>query len=165
MKLTITEILQVVKDLQEAKPNKHLVGKVELKIGDLKKCRNCGEVLDVVAYNGIMDYDTNVSPECECSGRDKNEEWWKPCKDESNCDFHKDLDVDRIQAEHDDYKRRDEAIQAIFLNAPPKNDGLLELDRIAFMFGHLYNSSINDSRAFVFDAVIKYCAINGLITK
>lgn len=163
--LTMTELLQVVKDLQEARQNKNLVGNVELKIGEMKICDDCHKIKDVVAYNGICDYDTNWGVECECSTRDKDVEWWKPCKENDDCDFHKDLDVEEIQKEQDDYKKRDKTVEAIFLNAPPKNDSILELDRIAYMFGHLYNCSTNDSRAFVFDNVMRYCAKNGLITK
>lgn len=155
---TIDEIIQNVNDLKEGKDNKYLIGKVELKVGDIKKCEQCGRVTDVVKYNGLMDYCKNFSTMCVCRKKENDKDWFEECDD----DF---IDKDELRKEKKDFRKRDEIIELIFDRYPPKNDGILELDRMAYMFGELYHGSINDSRAFVFDDFMRYCAENNILTK
>lgn len=168
---TLDETILIVKDLISGKNNKYLHGKVDLKIGDYKKCDDCGNITNVVAYNGLFEYDANCSTLCECSSYAKHDDWYEPCgtstcNDVLKCDFHKGIDTKKERTEHEDFTKRRSIVKSIFNAFPPKNDGILELDRMAYMFGAIYGEgSINDNRSWVFDDFMLYCARNNIIQK
>ncbi len=170
VKHTVDEAIDIVKCLQEGKNNKYLISDVDLKIGDFKKCEECGNITDVVIYNGLMDYDANCSTECGCSRECRDTRWWRSdCKDDK-CGFHGELDIPKLEREQDDYEARDKILNEIFEKCPPVNDSVIELDKIAFLFGEtkkmkdsVGNGSTVDIRSYVFGRFITYCAKHDLI--
>lgn len=168
--LELEELVEEIKCLQEGRDYEHVIGKVDLKIGDVKKCRDCGEITDLVSYDGLFDHDSNYSTECECSRikRMGEKPWYEPCDDDDDddCDFHKDLDVVKLRKEDEVYRKVDEINKIIFDRLPPVNDGILEFDRMVHMFKELFvNCNTPDAMLYVHTPFQLYCARNGLITK
>ncbi len=164
IELTLNDMVYIVKCLKEGKDHPHLIGHVNLKIGKTKRCDRCGKITDVVTYNGIFNYDSDCSTECECSKID-NDDVIESCKDK-DCKFHNTVPIEQLKKEHFDSKARQIEINNILNYFPPRGDGILELDKIAYVF---YNTTklpvtINDARAFVFDDFMLYCARNDLIS-
>lgn len=165
---TIEDVIEITEDLKNGRNNKFLVGSVDLKIGDLKKCGKCGNITDVVEYNGCLSYEKNVSTQCECD-RDSYEKWFEPCgidkcNEKKRCGFHKRINIEKERKEYEEFKKKRDIIKTIFEKCPPVNDGVMELDRIAYMFGHLCDGlSINDSRSYIFSDFMLYCARKGIL--
>lgn len=163
--LTIDEAVEVAKCLKEGRDHKYLEGHVDLPIGHEKKCKKCGRLTDVVEYNSCLGYSENYSTMCSCEEKPYPEDWFEPC-DDKDCEFHKNVDTEKFRKEKDDYKVRDDIIEQIFEKYPPENDGILELDRIAYIFNTVYGKeSTNGSRAYVFDSFMIYCAEKGMLRK
>ncbi len=163
---TIEEAIETTKCLQEGKNHKLIIGDVDLKIGDVKKCKQCGYVTDVVDYNGCMAADANFSIMCpKCDTKEEYDDWFEHCGADK-CEMHDDLDIQKLRAEHNDFKIRFGIVKKIFEVAPPKNDGILELDRMIYMFVAMYGkANIGDGYIWVADEFMRYCAQHGLLTK
>jgi len=161
---TVEEALETAKCLQEARNHKLIIGNVDLKIGEIKKCRKCGKITDVVDYNGIMSYEKNFSTQCDvCYKEDEYDDWFEHCG-EDGCKMHDGLNVEKLRAERDDFKVRRNIVKKIFEVAPPKNDGILELNRIIYMFSSMYGKdNIGGAYIWVSDTFLKYCAEHGLL--
>lgn len=163
---TIDEVCEVVNDLRSGTDNRYLIGTVDLKIGDTKKCKKCGNITDVVAYNGLCDYDSNYSTMCQVCDGGKYDKWYESCGDDG-CEIHDDdLDIEKMRKEDKEFSDKDKILDLIFERYPPINDGVLELDRMAYMFESMWGKgSTVDAWGDVFTRFMNYCARHDILTK
>ena len=157
IQFTMKECLKVAKCLQDAKPHADVIGKIDMKIGDLKKCNKCGRITDVVGWTGCMEHDSNCSSTCEVCEVEYYRDDLLPDECYSNVEektFYK------------NYKETGKILNKVFEVAPPKNDSILEFERIVWFVFHLSKKkSTLDIRNEIFDRFICKCGELGLITK
>lgn len=123
-------------------------GVIECAVGCIKRCKR-GHVEHVVHYNDIMAHKRNVSSTCRICD---------PDDDMPEC-----LDTEENRMLTRSFRLIDRILRA----SPPKNDGILELDRIAYIYHMMSVSediSIDDARADVFDPFMLECARRGVLT-
>lgn len=112
------EAMKVLDCLQKGHEHQDVIGGVDLKIGDTKTCRQCGNITDVVIYTGCIGSAKNSSSACRfCDnnavlkgGEDFIEEYNNSCKM---------------------YKKLDKVLDNLFVKFPPQSDSIFELYKIA----------------------------------
>ena len=169
---TIKELLTEIDCLQNAKNWKHIIGDVDHPIGFIKTCKDCGEPTGVVSYGDVGLYSKNHNVECECQRVNRERRWYEKDEDKhkhkkgEKCKFYDDLPVKKFREEDDEFQKCDDIVKLIFKHCPPRNDGILEFDKMTHMFGQLHaKCNTPDSMLHVHRAFQLYCAKHGLITK
>lgn len=161
--LTVDEAQEYAEFLERGETHKYHIGIVGKKVGDIDNCEKCGKITDVIEYGGLTN-NKNTSTMCACEEHE-HDKWYESCGD-SDCDVHGDLDVEELKKENEEYEARMELIREIFDKYPPKNDGILELCRIMFLFGNSWGKeNTGGNYIYIHDEFIKYCADHNLLTR
>ena len=125
------ECLTVVNCLQNANDHQDITGDVDCKVGDIKKCRECGRVTDVVMYNGCLEHCSNTSSTCSVCYEGVSEKLEKKGKSlESVAEENRGWMKDIIESEKM-YKEVYGVQAEIMSVAPPASDSVMELEKVA----------------------------------
>ncbi len=160
-KWTLEEGLEDCTKLE--KGEKHLTEDYTVKVGTIRPCHECGVPVDVVSY-GSFDLDSMSITQCE-----QHEHQFKLSKCTSeDCPVH--------GGEHgfdeDDYVKRSkeiahimEEIKKMFDIVKPKNDSIMEYDRMMFLFGHSHpKMRPADYDFWLYNEFIDYWGLQGKLT-
>jgi len=159
--LTVDEAQEYAEFLEKGETHKYHIGVVGRKVGDIINCKKCGKITSVVEYDGLTN-DKNTFIECTCEANESDKRY-EPCGD-SDCELHKDICFEKFKKEEEEHEVKRKLIKEILEKYPPKNDGILELNRIIFLFSNCY---IKDNTGGYFisvhDEFTEYCAKHDLL--
>lgn len=153
--LTVDEAQECAEFLERGETHKYHVGIVGRKVGDIVNCKKCGKITDVVEYDGLTN-NGNTFMECTCE-ESKHDKWY---------DSLGELEAGEFRKEDKVFEAKRKLVREIFDKYPPKNDGILELWRIMFLFGNSWGKgNTGDNYIWVSDEFVEYCAEHNLLTR
>ena len=155
---TLEEAVHAVKCLKNGKPHDEST-RVNMRIGEVKRCDNCNTITDVVGYTGCLPADSNFSTSCiDCD-----------CDDEmENCDCDCNIEKAIKQSNETDafYRQVRDIINQVCDVDPPVSDSMLEFDKMLWYVQNMHpdiNKSTQDYSNAVEYAFLPKCAELGIL--
>lgn len=162
-KWTLEEALEECKKME--KGEKHMTEDYIVKIGTIRPCRECDKPVDVVTYKGYsMDW-MSITHCNEHHPENPIKPPFKKCTDES-CKVHEYFDEEEYYNESLENHHIISEVKKLLNEIKPKNDSVLEYDRLCHLFGHTHpHTKPADYEYWLFTEFINYMGLNGKLTK
>ena len=161
------ECLIVANCLQNAINHKDIIGDVGYKIGDIKKCKECGKITDVVMYNGCLDYCSNTHSSCSACYDGISGKLEKECKSLESVAKEDRKWMKEVVESEKMYKEVYGVQTEIMSVSPPASDSVVELERVSEAVKTVIDGKykFEEYELAVEDQFINKCAELGLISK
>ena len=165
-KFNFNECLTVANCLQKAINHQDIIGDVDHKIGDIKKCRECGKVTDVVFYNGCLEHCSNTSSTCSACYTGVTKKLDNPDALKSVSKEDHDWMQECIESEKM-YKEVYSVVENIMSTTPPISDSVVELEKVTNTAREILDSKykIDEYELALENQFINKCAELDLIDK
>ncbi len=142
---------------------KHTSEDYTVKVGTIRPCHDCGKPVDVVSYTS---YDLDHMSITSC---DKHQHKFEKSNCASDtCPVHggeNGFDEDEYEKESNRIEQTRKDIREMFEKVKPKNDSIMEYDRMHSLFGHTHPHTKPDNYDYwLYNEFIDYFGLKGKLT-
>jgi len=162
-KWTLEEGLEECADME--KGSKHRTEDYTAKIGTIRPCHTCGKPVDVISYGSYI-LDNMSITDCDEHYDDPVKPPFKKCTDD--CPVHggeHGFDEEKHYKRSQEIKKTREDIKKMLETVKPRNDSILEYDRMNELFGHSHpKMKPADYDYWMYTGFIDYFGLQGKLT-
>ena len=161
MNWTLEEALEECAEME--KGEKHLSEDYIAKIGTIRKCHECGKPVDVISYGSYM-LDHMSITNCE-----EHQHKFEPsgCTSDT-CPVHGGEDgfnEHKYMKDSDNIECIIKEVKKMLVTVKPKNDSIMEYDRMNILFGHSHPKlKPADYDFWLYNGFIDYFGLQGKLT-
>jgi len=161
-KWTLEEAVKECEDME--KGEKHHSEDYIAKVGTIRPCNECGKPVDVITYTGFSMDQLSITHCNEHSPENPIKPPFKKCTDK-DCKLHKYFDEEKYYNDSLKIHHIIEEVEKLINEVKPRNDSILEYDRLCHLFGHSHpHTKPADYEFWLYNKFIDYMGINGKLT-